>query len=104
METRPGPMAEGWKLDDVMPKLTEKAVKYIQSRKGKEEPFFLYLPGTSPHAPIVPTKQFQGTTQAGGYGDFMHQSDWSAGQVLKALEECGFTENTLVISTSDNGS
>jgi arylsulfatase A len=102
-ETRPGPMAEGWKLDAVMPKLTEKAVEYINSRKGKEVPFFLYFPWTSPHAPIVPTKEFQGTTRAGGYGDFMHQSDWTAGQVLKALEENGFTENTLVIFTADNG-
>lgn len=102
-EARPGPMAEGWTLDAVMPTLTGKAVEYIQSRKGKEEPFFLYFPWTSPHAPIVPTKEFQGTTDAGGYGDFMHQSDWTAGQVLQALEENGFTENTIVIFTADNG-
>jgi len=102
-EARPGPMAEGWRLDAVMPKLTEKAVEYIKSRKGKEEPFFLYFPWTSPHAPIVPTEEFQGTTDAGGYGDFMHQSDWTAGQVLQALEENGFAENTLVIFTADNG-
>jgi membrane-anchored protein YejM (alkaline phosphatase superfamily) len=31
------------------------------------------------------------------------QSDWSAGQVLKALEDNGFSENTVVIFTSDNG-
>lgn len=102
-EARPGPMAEGWELDAVMPKLTEKAVEYIESRKGKEEPFFLYFPWTSPHAPIVPTKEFMGTTKAGGYGDFMHQSDWTAGQVLKALKENGFEENTVVIFTADNG-
>ena len=102
-EARPGPMAEGWELDAVMPKLTEKAVEYINSRKGKDEPFFLYFPWTSPHAPIVPTKEFQGTTKAGVYGDYMHQSDWTAGQVLKALEENGFAENTLVIFMTDNG-
>ncbi|NQU54477.1 MAG: arylsulfatase, partial [Bacteroidetes bacterium] len=102
-EARPGPMAEGWELDEVMPTLTKKAVEYIKGRKGRDEPFFLYFPWTSPHAPIVPTEEFQGTTEAGGYGDFMHQSDWTAGQVLKALEENGFAENTLVIFTADNG-
>jgi len=102
-EARPGPMAEGWQLDKVMPILTKKAMEYINSRKGNKEPFFLYFPWTSPHAPIVPTEEFQGTTEAGGYGDFMHQSDWTAGQVLEALKENGFAENTLVIFTADNG-
>ncbi len=102
-EARPGPMAEGWKMDQVMPTLTQKVVKYIESRKGKDEPFFLYFPWTSPHAPIVPVKEFQGTTEAGGYGDFMHQSDWTVGEVLKALEENGFAENTIVIFIADNG-
>lgn len=102
-EGRPGPMAEGWHQDQVMPRLTEKVVEWIGKQKGSEQPFFLYFPWTSPHAPIVPTKAFQGTTKAGGYGDFVHQSDWSAGQVLKALDKNGFRDNTLVIFTSDNG-
>jgi alkaline phosphatase/alkaline phosphatase D len=51
----------------------------------------------------VPAKEFQGKTKAGGYGDFMYQSDWCAGQVLDALDEHGFRDNTLVIFTSDNG-
>jgi len=102
-EARPGPMAEGWEMDKVMPALTQKVVEFIQNRKGKDEPFFLYFPWTSPHAPIVPTKEFQGSTKAGGYGDYMHQSDWTAGQVLKALEENGFADNTIVIFTADNG-
>lgn len=102
-EARPGPMAEGWQMDKVMPMLTQKVVDYIGSRKGKTDPFFLYFPWTSPHAPIVPAKEFQGKTNAGGYGDYMHQSDWSAGQVLKALEENGFAENTIVIFSADNG-
>jgi len=102
-EGRPGPMVAGWKQDAVMPRLTQKAVEWIADQKGKEQPFFLYFPWTSPHAPIVPAKDFQGSTKAGPYGDFVHQSDWSAGQVLKALDEHGFRDNTLVIFISDNG-
>ncbi len=102
-EGRPGPMVAGWQQDQVMPRLTERAVAWIAEQKGRDQPFFLYFPWTSPHAPIVPTKEFQGTTDAGGYGDFMHQSDWTAGQVLTALDEHGFRDNTLVIFTADNG-
>lgn len=102
-EGRSGPMVKGWRQDQVMPQLTEKVVEWIGKQKGSDKPFFLYFPWTSPHAPIVPTKEFQGSTKAGGYGDFMHQSDWTAGQVLKALDENGFRENTLVIFTADNG-
>ncbi|WP_198141263.1 sulfatase-like hydrolase/transferase [Verrucomicrobium spinosum] len=102
-EARPGPMAEGWRLDAVMPTLTKTAVDWIASQKGSDKPFFLYFPWTSPHAPIVPTPEWKGRTQAGPYGDYMAQSDWTAGEVLKALKENGFAENTIVIFSADNG-
>lgn len=102
-EGRPGPMAPGWRLDEVMPRLTEKAVDWIAAQEGGDRPFFLFFPWTSPHAPIVPAPEFQGKTEAGPYGDFVYQSDWSAGQVLDALDRHGFRENTLVIFTCDNG-
>ena len=102
-EARKGPMVPGWKFDEVMPKLTEKAVEWIGNQKRSHKPFFLYFPFTSPHAPIVPTKEFLGKSKAGGYGDFMVQTDWTVGQVLKALDDNGFADNTLVIFTSDNG-
>ena len=102
-EARPGTMAPGWRLDAVMPRLTERCVEWIGQRAGNDEPFFLYFPFTSPHAPIVPVDPFIGSTDAGGYGDFVAQSDWSVGQVLTALEEHGFRENTIVIFTADNG-
>jgi len=102
-EGRPGPSVAGWQQDQVMPTLTRKAVEYIGKQKNASKPFFLYFPWTSPHAPIVPVEEFQGSTKAGGYGDFMHQSDQSAGKVLAALEANGLSKNTIVIFTSDNG-
>lgn len=102
-EGRPGPMVPGWRLDAVMPRLTEKAVSWIAAQKDSGKPFFLYFPWTSPHAPIVPTAEFKGKSGAGPYGDYVCQSDWSLGQVLKALEDNGFRDNTLVIFSADNG-
>jgi arylsulfatase A len=101
-EARPGPMVPGWDFHAVMPTLTKRAVQWIGEQRA-EKPFFLYFPFTSPHAPIVPTPEFTGKSQAGGYGDFMVQTDWTVGQVLDALEKHGFAKNTLVIFSADNG-
>lgn len=92
--------------DDVinmLPRLTRKAAEYIDSRAGQDKPFFLYLPLGSPHTPIVPTPEWEGKSGLGKYGDFVMQTDNVVGEVSKALERNGFTDNTLVIFTSDNG-
>lgn len=102
-EARPGPMTPGWDFYKVVPHITDKAVEWIGRQRGEGAPFFLYAPFNSPHAPIVPTDEFNGKSQAGGYGDFMMQTDAEVGRILDALEENGFAENTLVIFTADNG-
>jgi len=81
--------------------LTEKAVDWI--RKQHNKPFFLYLATTNIHHPFTPAPRFQGTSQCGRYGDFIHELDWIVGEVLAALDEKGLTDNTLVLFTSDNG-
>ncbi len=102
-EGRPGPMTKDWRLDAVMPRLTERTVAWLAEQKDAQQPFFLYFSWTSPHTPIVPAPEFQGKTEAGPYGDFVYQSDASAGEILRALDENGLRDNTLVIFTSDNG-
>jgi arylsulfatase A-like enzyme len=99
----PGAMAPGWKLEEVLPALTRRAVSHIQTRARQKNPFFLYLPLTAPHTPIAPHPDFKGRTKAGDYGDFVHQVDWSVGQVLDTIRQSGAGENTLVFFTSDNG-
>ena len=86
-----------------MPTLTQKAVEWIAKREGDTQPFFMYFATSSPHAPIVPVEPFAGSTKVGPYGDYVAQTDWSAGQVLGALKKYGFEDNTVVIFTSDNG-
>ena len=102
MEFRPGPMVKGWNPYKVLPTLTTKTVEWI-SKQDKNQPFFLYFALPSPHAPIIPNDEFIGKSEAGPYGDFMFQTDWVAGQVLKALKDKGLEENTIVIFSSDNG-
>lgn len=100
---RPGPMLPGWQWVEIMPEITRRSVSYIASRKERPEPFFLYLPLTAPHYPVVPAKEFTGKSQAGEYGDFVAQVDDTVGRVMEALEKNGLADNTLIVFTSDNG-
>jgi arylsulfatase A-like enzyme len=93
---REGPIAPGFKLEDVLDTLAQKAGSFV--RQEDQRPFFLYLPLTGPHTPWLPTGPFRGRSKAGDYGDFVTQVDDAVGRVLAALPE-----DTLVILTSDNG-
>ena len=99
-------MVPGWRLEAVMPAITKKAVDYIHERTNDDErkPFFLYFALTAPHTPIAPTVDFEGKSEAGRYGDFVNEVDFCIGEILRALDETGVRDNTLVIFTSDNGS
>jgi arylsulfatase A len=99
---RGGPIAPGFKHADVLGALTDKAVGFIQ-RQTKAQPFFLYFPLSAPHTPWLPLGEWRGKSGAGDYGDFVAQTDAMVGRVLQALNDAGFSENTLVIFASDNG-
>lgn len=102
-ECRPGPMASDWDPYENIPVTTQRAVEYIEKRKGSEKPFFLYFAFPSPHAPIIPNDEFDGKSGAGPYGDFVYETDDACGRILTALEKAGLSENTVVIFTADNG-
>jgi arylsulfatase A-like enzyme len=102
---RAGAIAPDFKHMEVLPTLATKAESYIAERgKQPDQPFFLYMPLPSPHTPWIPTAEFRGTSKAGVYGDFVHQTDDVIGRVVNALKANGLADNTLIIVTSDNGS
>ncbi|HCN75953.1 MAG TPA: arylsulfatase [Verrucomicrobiales bacterium] len=104
--SRQGPAAPGFTGYEVLPTLTDKTVAYIgekaaDAKAGK--PFFIYLPYASPHTPILPNERWRGKSGLNSYGDFVMEQDHEIGRVLKALDDHGLTENTLIVFTSDNG-
>jgi arylsulfatase A-like enzyme len=96
-----GGKAARWRDEDIADVLTERAVDFI--KENRERLFFLYFATHDIHVPRVPHPRFRGATKMGPRGDAIAEFDWSAGQVLKALDEFGLADNTLVILTSDNG-
>lgn len=90
----------------VLPRLEKRAGEYIGERAAEAKsgrPFFLYLPLTSPHTPIVPSADWRGKSGLGDYADFVMQTDAVVGSVLASLEKSGIADNTLVIFSADNG-
>ncbi|MDX9975292.1 MAG: arylsulfatase [FCB group bacterium] len=96
---------------------TKEALGWLEGRK-KEEPFFLYLAYTVPHA-----NNERGAVEGDGmevpeYGEYAEREwptplkgraamvarlDRDVGKVLQKLRDLGLDENTLVIFSSDNG-
>ncbi len=99
----PGPMLPGWKLEEILPTLAEKAAAWVVQESRTEAPFFLYLPLTSPHTPIAPSKPFQGKSEISAYADFLMETDAVVGRVMRALDEAGVAGETLLIFSTDNG-
>lgn len=91
-------------LDDqnmLTTRYTERAVDFI--KRNQKVPFFLYVPHTMAHVPLGVSDKFKGKSEQGMYGDVMMEIDWSVGEILGTLKECGIEDNTLVIFTTDNG-
>lgn len=103
-------VAEDFIDNQCLTRFTDQAISWmgdhLQSGKANSraaEPFFLYLPLTSPHYPVCPLPEFHGKGDCGGYGEFVIETDHRIGQILDFLDQQGIADNTIVIVTSDNG-
>lgn len=100
---RAGPASQDFVIEKTLDVFIAKAQDYVVKASAKKEPFFLYLPLTSPHTPWLPSDKFKNTSKAGIYGDFVQHTDDAVGRILKTLDSLGIAKNTLIIFTSDNG-
>lgn len=103
MQGRKGPTTNGFDPVNVVPVVIQKAQETITKEAAAKRPFFVYLALPSPHTPIAPDKQFQGKSGVTAYGDYVMETDWAVGQVMKTLDSLGISDNTIVFFTSDNG-
>lgn len=79
---------------------TTRLTKLIRLADG---PFFIYYAHNYPHTPYKAGVKFAGSSEDGVRGDVLQEFDWSVGEIMKALDETGVGDNTIVIFTSDNG-
>ena len=100
---REGPTGADFVHEEVLPNITNRACTYIKDKAQSDQPYFLYLPLPAPHTPILPSEEFRGKSGIGEYGDFVLMVDAMVGRVMKAIEESGEKDNTILVFTTDNG-
>ena len=103
---RVGPTADDFEDWNVLNTFCNEAESFIQKQAisvPKKNPFFLYLALTSPHTPLSPSPEFEGQSEMGVYGDFVMETDDCLRRIMRALEENGLSDDTLLIVSSDHG-
>ncbi len=104
-DCRPGLIAPDFDLETVDQVILEKSLKFLrqQARNRPDQPFFLFHSTQAVHLPSFAAPPFQGQTDAGPHGDFIHQLDHVVGALMQELDELQLSDDTVVIVTSDNG-
>ncbi|NRB75755.1 MAG: arylsulfatase [Verrucomicrobiales bacterium] len=87
--------------EDLADKWVEQSVEFID--ENKDGPFFLFFASHDLHVPRIPHERFQGATDLGYRADAIVQLDWCVGELMKALDDRGIAENTMIVFCSDNG-
>jgi choline-sulfatase len=120
---------EGFKTDRV----GDYALEFLDTRRGKDDPFYLLMPFYAPHTPYdyqpdeyrkpyenatfncypdVPQHpwanrglraHYRNKKSMHAYSALITGLDANVGRVVKRLEEMGVRENTLVVFTADQG-
>lgn len=93
--------------------LANEAVRFINQKKGS--PFLLYVPFIEPHfwveAPEENVKKYRGKFPEkdaskpinAQYAAMIERLDAAIGRIVKAIDDAGLRENTLIVFSSDNG-
>ncbi len=82
------------------------AIDFIQRQSKAGKPFFCWYNSTRMHlrTHVRPEHRSpRGVTARTEYADGMVEHDATVGSLLKALDDLGITDHTLVIYTTDNG-
>ena len=89
-------------------RLTEEGIRFM--KRGGPDPFFLYEAHFTVHIPLAAREQIIAKYRARNTGDvnpvycaMVESADDSMGQLLKALDESGLAQRTIVVLFSDNG-
>jgi arylsulfatase A len=87
----------------------KEGIRWLKEKRKPNKPFFLNVWTHEPHLPIESSPEFmkpyaeiedEGIRQHHGN---ITQIDHAFGNLMKALDQMGLTENTFVFFTSDNG-
>jgi len=81
------------------------AIDFMKRQQTASKPFFVWFNSTRMHLRTHVRAEHRGRYQHGDseYIDGMEEHDDTVGTLLKALDDMGVTNNTIVVYSSDNG-
>jgi len=99
-----GPLTKK-RMETIDDETTAACIDYIKRQVKDGKPFFVWMNTTRMHVftHVRPSMVGQCGMPGNEYGDGMIEHDMDIGKILKALDELGITDNTIVVYTTDNG-
>ena len=99
-----GPLTKK-RMETIDDETSARAIEFIQRNTREGKPFFCWYNSTRMHLRTHVRDEHRGNYPYGEseYIDGMIEHDMTIGEILKALDELGIAENTIVVYTTDNG-
>jgi arylsulfatase len=93
------------RMETIDDETTGAAIDFMKRQAQANKPFFTWMNTTRMHAFTHVRESMRGQSGMPGneYGDGMIEHDGDVGKLLKALDDLGIANNTIVIYTTDNG-
>jgi len=93
------------RMETIDDETTAAAVDFMQRQVRAQKPFFTWMNTTRMHAFTHVRESMKGRSGMPGndYADGMLEHDEDVGKLLKAIDDLGVANNTIVIYTTDNG-
>ena len=99
-----GPLTKK-RMETIDDETSAAAIDFMKRQTNGDKPFFCWFNSTRMHFRTHVREEHRNKYNYGDseYIDGMIEHDNTIGEILKALEEMGILENTIIIYTSDNG-
>ena len=93
------------RMETIDDETTAAAIDFMKRQVDAGTPFFTWMNTTRMHVftHVRPEMQGQSGMPGNDYADGMIEHDGHVGQLLKALDDIGIADNTIVVYTTDNG-
>ena len=93
------------RMETIDDETTAAAIDFMKRQVDAGTPFFTWMNTTRMHVftHVRPEMQGQSGMPGNDYADGMIEHDGHVGQLLKALDDMGIADNTIVVYTTDNG-
>jgi len=99
-----GPLTKK-RMETIDDETSDACVDFIQRQAKANRPFFCWMNFTRMHlfTHVRPSMVGQSGMPGNYYADGMIEHDGDVGKILKAVDDLGIADNTIVIYTTDNG-